>query len=358
MRFIFLIFYLMLSSLSAYCQHYNPTIEWTKPVPADARLIVKSGYLVVPENRQKPAGRTVKLPFYFIRRPDQHPTQNISLYMVGGPGYSTTAGIDSIGYEFGYLKFGGTIMFGQRGTKTAQPCLECSEVDEAIRQSLRKGLSRDSLVLAAVEKCRKKLTANGIDLSSYTTIESAEDINDLRIALKLDSLNLIGLSYSGGLMMTVARNHPEAVKTLILRSPLPGFVNYDEHALINFNEALEQVFKNIRQDSTNQQYYDLRQRFHNYFTAISDKHFYIKYLEKGTSDSLSISYSKSELLEVINDRLSNGEMTGTPEVMLDMINGKTCTLHPRLTGRIFRWKYRPGVGNALFCFLLGTNGSE
>ncbi|HZY38513.1 MAG TPA: alpha/beta fold hydrolase [Mucilaginibacter sp.] len=319
---IFLI--LLSSNIPGFCwsQSYKPVIEWKHFYPADPRLIVKSGYLVVPENRQHPDSKKIKVAFIFLRRPDQSATKNVSLYTVGGPGYSTINGIDSMGYEFGYLKFGGTVMFDQRGTKMSEPCLACGEIDEAIRRSYAEGKSQDSLVLQAVKDCRKRLTGQGIDLSAYNTLEAAEDINDLRKTLGLDSLNLIGLSYSGGLMLTVARNHPEAVKTLILRSPLPGFVNYDESGLINFTEALEQVFENCRLDSASELYSGLKERFHQYFTSVTGKKFKLRYLPKSAKDSVTITYDKSDLLDVIDGMLSSGEVKGVPRVMLDLMAGK------------------------------------
>lgn len=242
--------------------------------------------------------------------------------MVGGPGYSTTLGIDSIGYEFGYIKFGGTIMFGQRGAKMAIPCLECPEVTDVNSQRYKTILNFDSLRLAAVKRCRERLIKQGIDIAAYTTAESASDINDLRKALKLDSLNLIGLSYSGGLMLTVARYYPECVRTLVLRSPLPVSVNYDEHALFNFNEALETVFENCLADSTDKKYGELKERFREYFTRITGAKFSINYLEKGKQDSTRIFYSKSELLEIINDKLSEGDAAPVPSIMIDFIEGR------------------------------------
>ncbi|WP_300599029.1 alpha/beta fold hydrolase [Niabella sp.] len=307
---------------AAFTQSYKPAIEWKQFAWNDPRLIIKSGYLIVPENRMKPNGKTIQLPFIFIRRPDQHPTRNISLYMVGGPGYSTTFGIDSIGYEFGYIKFGGTIMLGQRGTKMAIPCLECAEVTTANNQRYKTSLNFDSLRLEAIKQCRERLTKQGIDLPAYTTMESASDINDLRKALELDSLNLIGLSYSGGLMLEVARNHPECVRTLVLRSPLPVSVHYDEHALFNFNEALETVFENCRTDSADRKYTGLKKRFQAYFTGITGREFSINYLENGKQDSIRVFYSKSDLLEVINDKLSEGDGAPVPAIMIDFIEGR------------------------------------
>jgi len=303
-------------------QKYKPIIEPAKLVKADPRLIIQSGYLIVPENRRMNNGRKVKIPFIFVRRPDQDARKNISLYTTGGPGYSTTANIDSISYNSGFLKHGGFIAFDQRGTKRAQPCLDCAGVDTAIKRSYKHGLNKDSLVLLAVAQCRKKFAGEGIDLSAYNTTESAEDINDLRLALQIDSLNLVGISYSGGLMLTMAINHPEGVRTLILNSPLPTFVNYEEHALFNINEALEQVFKNCEADSADKVYVNLRERFHGYFTSLGKQTFKLRYLEKGTHDSLAINYTKNELLDAIVSRLNTSQVKSVPSVVNDMINGR------------------------------------
>ena len=59
------------------------------------------------------------------------------------------------------------------------------------------------MILQGVKACRKRLAGQGIDLDAYNTIENAADIEDLRRALNIDSINLIGISYSGGQMMTV-----------------------------------------------------------------------------------------------------------------------------------------------------------
>lgn len=147
----------------------------------DPRVKAVCGYLVVPENRKKPAGNKVKVPFVFGRKPGQDSTKNIVLYTTGGPGYATIDVGDSLRYDGGTFDFGGFIIFDQRGTRNAIPCLDCENVDEAIRNSYRLGLNRDSLVGIAVTNCRKKFEKKGIDLSAYNSIESAADIADLLI---------------------------------------------------------------------------------------------------------------------------------------------------------------------------------
>lgn len=241
--------------------------------------------------------------------------------MTGGPGYSTTAGIDSISYDSGFLKYGGFIALDQRGTQRAIPNLEANEVYEAIKQSYREGRDKDSLVMTAVKRSRERLVAQGVDLSAYNTAESVEDINDLRLALGLDSLNLVGISYSGGLMLSVAQIHPEAARLLILNSPLPAFVTYEESALKNINEALEQVFSNCAADSS-QAYAGLKARFHRYFTELGDIRYTIRYLEKKGMDSLTISYGKQELLDAIVNRLNTAQVKSVPLVISEILDGR------------------------------------
>jgi len=307
----------------AYSQKYKPVLEpYPGLVKADPRLVLKTGYLVVPENRSKPEGCKVKIPFLFVRRPDQDPRKNITLYTTGGPGYSTTLNIDSISYNSGWLAYGGFIAFDQRGTKRAQPCLDCMEVAAAIKRSYREGKNKDSLVSQAVTECRNRFAKQGVDLSAFNTIESAEDINDLRLALNVDSLNLVGISYSGGLMLTMVRNHPEGVRALLLNSPLPGYVNFEEHALFNINEALEQVFHNCETDSSDTKYKDLRMKFHQYFSTITGKKYTISYQEKGSNQANSLTYTKNELLDAIIGRMNSRQVSTVPAVMIDLIEGR------------------------------------
>jgi pimeloyl-ACP methyl ester carboxylesterase len=322
MRILFIFLGIVAAYGRLFAQSPAPYIEpcdcMTKVHPS---LISRCGYLVVPENRQRSKGRLIKIPFVFVRKPEQDSVKNITLYTTGGPGYSTIANIDSIRRNSDFLQFGGFIAFDQRGSKRSQPCLDCPEVNPAITKAYKENLSKGSLVLQAVKQCRKRLVAEGVDLSAYNTIESAADINDLRKLLKIDSLNLFGISYSGGLMLTVARNHPEAVRTLILNSPLPGYVNYEENALFNHDEALNQVFANCEADSSGAQYVQLKERFRRYFTSITGMRFTIRYVEKGSTDTLTIRYGKQELMDAIIDRLNTWQLKSVPFVINDIITG-------------------------------------
>lgn len=307
-----------------FSQNYTPGIE---PCPClmkvDPLLESRCGYLRVPENRSLAGSRWIKIPFVFIRKPGQDSARNITLYTTGGPGYSTISPGDSIGYQSGYLAYGGFIFFNQRGTKNSEPCLDCEGVDDAVRTSYLYNLPKDSLIGVAVKQCRNQLIKRGIDLSAYNTVESAADISDLKQALRIDSLTLLGASYSGGLMLTVARNHPEGIKALLLNSPLPGYVNYEEHALFNHNEALNALFEAVERDSAqNARFSNLRQKFKSYFSNLTGKKFTTVFQNPKNQQTYSLYYTRDELLDAVINRMNNGEIRQLPQVMWDIIHNK------------------------------------
>ena len=302
---------------------YTPRIEPCECAFKSDSLKTKCAYLIVPENRNKPNGKTIKLPFIYVESKNPNKHKDPVLYTAGGPGASSLRGVRFI-HNRAFTKDRDYIAFEQRGTEFALPRLDCFEVSDAIKESYRKNLNRDSMILTGVKACRKRLAAQGIDLSAYNTIENATDIEDLRRALNIDSINLIGISYSGGLMMTVMRNYPQHIRSVVLDSALPGFVNYEEDAMFSINEAFNKIFSNCDRDSTNKALYgDMKQRFQQYFASIGGKSFYLDYKEKDKPDSMRIKYTRDELIDLLVNKLqSNRELKNVPYIMNQLIADK------------------------------------
>ena len=353
MRVFITLLYVCLLSQLANAQGYKAEIEPSAcPLKIGEGVIAKCGYLVVPENRQKANGRKIKVPFVFVRKAGADSTQNVSLYTTGGPGYSTISYISEINANSGFLRYGAFIAFDQRGTKKSFPALESPEIEEAIKRSYRENLNKDSLVLVATQQMRKRYTDQGIDLSAYNTVESAADINDLRAALHIKQLNLVGISYSGGLMLTVARLYPETVRTLLLNSPLPSYITYEEHGLFNMNEALDQVFENCKADSTDKAAYgDIKKRFRDYFAAITSKRFSISYQEKGSSNTRTLYYGKAELLDAIFARMNTEQLKNVPFVIDEIIAGRHEAYVKEVLDEVFAGNpgYTLGMRYSIYC---------
>ena len=63
------------------------------------------------------------------------------------------------------------------------------------------------------------------DLMAYNTASNAADINDLRLALGYDQVNLWGGSYGTRLALGVMRDYPEGLRSVVLDSVYPPDVD-------------------------------------------------------------------------------------------------------------------------------------
>jgi len=312
----FLLLGLLLSApvASGAQQNNIPRIEPSDCIyKADSLHKTWCGFLIVAENRRHPHGRTIKLPFIYVEsnNPDKRPDP--VMYTGGGPGVSSLHPVTSIARR-SLLRNRDYIAFEQRGTHFAQPNLECDGEGKAIQDAYLERRSIDDAVLSSVRQCREKLIKEGIDLSAYNTDESAADIEDLRRLLHIDSLNLMGISYSGGLMMAVLQRYPEHIRSLILDSPLPEFVNIDEQELANFNEALTTMLGG--HDSA------LVERFHTYFGGLGGKVFTINYQLKD-GRTVTLDYDRSELLSILHEKAEDYDgIKELPQIIGDMIDGR------------------------------------
>ena len=304
-------------------QSYIPRVEPCDcPVKVDSSFQTECGYLIVPENRKKKNSKMIKLPFVWVKSKNPAKQKDPILYTTGGPGGS------SLGWARNWTQRSiinnrDCIAFEQRGTRYAIPNLWSNELSDAIRESYRKNLNKDSMVLEGTKRYKKSLEAKGIDLAGYNTDETVSDIHDLLKTLSIDSVNLFGGSYSGGLMLAVLQKDPSRIRSLILDSPLPTFVPIDEEEPNNFNEALSILSRYSANDSADKQRYgNLKQQFDDYFTSISDKIFSFPYVEKGKTDTTPVEYTRSDLLGVIVNTLSDyRRIKDVPYLITEIIKG-------------------------------------
>lgn len=124
-------------------------------------------------------------------------------------------------------------------------------------------------------------------------------------------------------MLAVLQKDPSRVRSLILDSPLPTFVRIDEDEPANLNEALTILFQHVEKDSTDKRLYgNLKERFQQYFTSIGNKSFNIPYVEKGTTDTLNIQYTRNDLLDVIENAISDAfGIKDVPYIITELIRG-------------------------------------
>lgn len=175
----------------------------------------------------------------------ERPAHEPLFFLAGGPG---DAAIDVVVRLFSsvfstFLDQRTLIVIDQRGTGRSEPSLNCPERD-----------------LAA---CRARLVRQGINLSSYTTTENAADINDVRLALGYQRVELLGGSYGTLLAQAVMRDFPGTVSSAILDSPAPLQVLVQLELIRHFEPALQVLFDACQSDAAcNRDYPNLRETFY------------------------------------------------------------------------------------------------
>ena len=248
---------------------YQPIFEAAPcafPVPSGYNP--ECGYLILPENRARPDTRLIRLHVAIFRNRASQPNADPVVHLAGGPGSSS---LDVAGYMFGQgldaiLDQRDFILFDQRGTGYSQPRLDCPERTSVTSTILERGISTQEsqqLVLDAFRRCRERLLAEGIDLSAYNSAASAADLNDLRLALGYESLNLYAVSYGTRLALTLMRDHPQAVRSAVLDSAYPLQVNLYTALAPNAQRAFDVFFNRCASDAyCNTAYPDLRAVFY------------------------------------------------------------------------------------------------
>jgi pimeloyl-ACP methyl ester carboxylesterase len=202
------------------------------------------GMLTVPENRSNPKTRAIHLPVVIFRGHAVDPPRDAVLFMAGGPGVSSVANVHS-SRDVIFVEDRDYVVLEQRGARKAEPALECPEIVAPkieINAGRLKGPEANRALANAARICRNRLVSEGADLSGYTSAATAADIEDLRRALGYDKWNLYGISYSTRLMLTVARDFPHSVRSMLLDSVLPLEVNFDDVSGANLMRSLDLLF--------------------------------------------------------------------------------------------------------------------
>ncbi|MET0298013.1 MAG: alpha/beta fold hydrolase, partial [Microbacterium sp.] len=115
---------------------------------------------------------------------------------------------------------------------------------------LLSGTAGDERRLQQLQRCRDRLIEEGIDLGAYTSAASAADLADLRAALGYGPWNLYGLSYGSRLALTVMRDHPDGLRSVVLDGAYPPNVNRYELVPGGFEAALAALVSACDADSS------------------------------------------------------------------------------------------------------------
>jgi pimeloyl-ACP methyl ester carboxylesterase len=316
---------------------YEPVFEPAPcafPVPAGYNP--ECGYLIVPENRTRAGSPLVRLHVAIFRNHTGFVVADPVVHLAGGPGSSS---LQVAGYMFNQgldavLDQRDFILFDQRGTGYSQPRLNCPERASATGILLERGLAvpgNDQIILDAFRLCRDRLIGQGIDLSAYHSAASAADLNDLRLVLGYDKLNLYAVSYGTRLALTLMRDHPEAVRSAVLDSVYPLQVNLYTALAPNADRAFNVFFARCVADpSCNSAYPDLRAVFYQLVDQLKVSPVSLSLYAGGAEHTVRV--DGALLIDVLFVGLYNPAVTASmPQMIYDVSQGNYNILRERLT---------------------------
>ena len=218
--------------------------------PLDVEM--ECGYLIVPEDRSQPDGPTIRLAVAIFKARLQDAAPDPVVYLAGGPGGSALQQAPLLIRSMNrLLRTRDVILFDQRGAGFSEPSLDCPEMDDSYYSLLDDDLdaaARAEQRAAAARQCRARLAGQGINLAAYTSAANAADVNDLRLALGYAEWNLFGVSYGTRLALTVLRDYPDGVRSVILDSVYPPQVSLPEDITTSAARAFDALFTGCASD--------------------------------------------------------------------------------------------------------------
>ncbi len=270
---------------------------------------VVCGYLTVPEVHANPAGPRIRLAIAILKATAAKTQPDPVVFLRGGPGGEIQPEIDTFfdretaDADLPFPRDRDFIAFEQRGVGQSQPALNCPEVSSQRLSMANDNVSPETKtdrIIAATLQCRDRLVGLGINLSAYTSTESAADLNDLRTALGVPQINLVGVSYGTRLALAAMRDYPQIVRSAVLDSVFPPEVNAFEDDGANFNRILTQTFAACAAaKSCAKQFPNLASDFSDVFARLNAQPIAHETIDRTTGKSYPSVYNGYSLVDTI-----------------------------------------------------------
>jgi pimeloyl-ACP methyl ester carboxylesterase len=202
----------------------QPTLTWeTHPLRTydGTEREVELGRLEVPESRSAPTSPTISVAMLRLRTTNPRPASPI-IFLMGGPGIpaSVMAPIPPYWTLFDSLRsVADVILLDQRGLGLSTPNLDCPAGASPPANFMTSRAAFVAEYKRVITRCTSYFLSRGSSARTLTDAAIADDLEDLRKALRVPRISLLGFSYGTRLALTYARRHPDGVDRLVLQGP-------------------------------------------------------------------------------------------------------------------------------------------
>ncbi len=194
----------------------------------------------VPEDWDKPAGRTLDLKLALVRSTAALAARDPVVLLAGGPGQAATEVYPNAAAGFApLLEHRNVLLLDQRGTGSSHP-LKCKGGADTTEAS-----AGNEIDLAKVRQqtraCLDDISRDA-DPAQYTTSVALRDLEAVRQALGAPQFDVVGVSYGTRVAQQYLRRYPAAVRSMVLDSAVPNELVLGSEFAIDLDAALKAQF--------------------------------------------------------------------------------------------------------------------
>jgi len=207
-------------------------------------LTAECGALSVPEDPDKPGGRSIELFVARVPAISLNKKPDPLFLIAGGPGTSAVDLYTSSAGPFERVRRDrDIILVDQRGTGRSHR-LDCDYGNDNVFERI------DEIKVGAANlECRNELSKKA-DLRMYTTSIAVRDLDRVRQALGYEHINLYGNSYGTRVAQHYARRFPKSTRTVILDGVVNPEVVLGPAIAIDAERALERILARCAGDTS------------------------------------------------------------------------------------------------------------
>ena len=205
----------------------------SSPTPAPCRVQQVSARctsVTVPEDRRRPGERRIRLRVVVVPARIEPALPDAFTYLAGGPGTAAASEMTpTVASTWAAVNERRDILLvDQRGTGASSP-LSCPPP---------KGVDSTAKARAFVAVCLARLPG---DPRHYGTVEAADDLEAVRLALGYERLDVYGTSYGATLAQVFLNRHPGAVRTMVLDGATLLDISFFGRFAANGQRALDRI---------------------------------------------------------------------------------------------------------------------
>lgn len=209
--------------------------------PGGGSVAARCGWLPVPENREQPAGKLVRLHAAVLPSLRLEPAGDPLFILSGGPGQAAGDLYLAIAPALARVRRDRDIVVvDQRGTGRSNR-LDCIFPDES-----DVAFTDPEKLREIARKCLADLPG---DPRYYTTSVAVRDLDDVRSALGYERINLYGVSYGTRVAQHYMRRYPERVRTAVLDGVVPPELALGPDVALDAQAAIDTAFARCNEDA-------------------------------------------------------------------------------------------------------------